>query len=610
MRRLRPNSPRRGAARGAHAWIGCLATAAALGLARPAGAQLRVSPGPLARAHAALEGVGNCGRCHDSVQGVSAPRCLACHRPIAARIAAKTGVHREVNGHCGRCHVEHRGIDADLRRLDTGAFDHENQTGFALDGEHRTLALTCSACHKKRTFLAARPVCGSCHADAHRGGLGAACSDCHSTRVPFKQTRRQFDHGRARFALTGSHRAVACEKCHAGGVFRGLRSDPCDACHRPPHRRVLGPACTSCHSTDGWATRALDHANHARTGFMLAGAHARVPCAGCHRSGIRTPLRFDRCSACHANPHRDSVREDCRKCHTDAGFKAATFDHGVQTRFALSGRHAELACRKCHAGISAEEVPLPRKVIDFGGLSPACVTCHKDQHKGEFGRACDACHRPTTFKASLFVHPRAPEFFEGRHRDVACVRCHVRSARPAPAGPASSAVATGPPVPSMTCSACHTDVHLGQVGSACDRCHAVDAARFAPARFSHDAGGFPLTGRHRAVPCARCHPQEKRAYPAGPGTATRLNPMAHDCQGCHNDPHMGQVDRPCATCHTTATFAVASYPHPGQEYTFSVASHDRLSCRSCHKVETRQYPAGWGTAIRFKVGRTCVDCHR
>ncbi len=604
MRRLRRSSLRPVAAgRALEASLrGLLIACALAGLAGRAHAQLRVSPGPLARAHAGLEGVGNCSRCHDSVQGVSAPRCLACHRPIAARIAAKAGVHRAVTGNCGRCHVEHAGVGADLRRLDTAAFDHAAETGFALDGEHGKLAARCAACHKKRTYLAARRACGSCHADAHRGTLGTTCPDCHSTGVPFKQTRHQFDHARARFSLTGAHRAVACEKCHTGGVFRGLRFDGCGACHKPPHRRALAAACTECHTPDRWATRALDSESHGRTGFTLAGAHNRVACAKCHPSGIRTRLRYDRCSACHADVHRQSVKEDCRACHTETGFKGATFDHGARTPFALAGRHAGLACRKCHTALSAEEVPLARKVLDFGGLRAACVACHKDQHKGEFGAICDACHRPTTFKAAGFVHPRAPEFFAGRHQGVACVKCHVRAAGAQPAGPVA--------VPSMGCTACHTDVHLGQVGTACDRCHAVNAARFAPARFSHETAGFPLTGRHRNVECVKCHPRETGVFPAGNGTAMRLKPRGRDCHECHKDPHMGQVDRPCATCHTTATFDVAAYAHPGQEYTFSVASHDRLPCRSCHRLETRQFPAGWGTAIRLKVGRACVDCHR
>ncbi len=594
MRRSRPR-------RGEGVATALVSIAIALVCPGVAQAQLRVSPGPLTRAHAALEGVTKCGSCHGAVQGVSAEKCLTCHKPIAARIAAKRGVHRSVTGDCARCHKEHRGVDADLRAVDPQTFNHAAETGFALEGRHAKVAATCNACHKKRSFIAARSVCGSCHADPHKASLGSSCTECHSTGVPFKETRRQFDHGRAKFSLTGAHRTVACEKCHVGGVFRGLHFDTCAGCHKAPHRRTLGPTCTTCHVTDRWATRTVDHT---RTGFALVGAHAQLACVKCHQSGVRTALAFDRCSACHVNVHRESIKDDCRKCHKETGFKEATFDHGARTRFALAGKHEGLPCRKCHTALSAPEVPFARKVIDFSGASAACVTCHKDQHKGDYGRLCDACHRPITFKAAGFTHPRAAEFFGGRHQGIACVKCHVRKTDGAVA---PSAAASAPP--SMACSGCHQDVHLGQVGTACDRCHAVDAAKFAPTRFSHQAAAFQLTGKHANVPCIKCHPAETRAFPAGQGTAKRLKPTSSECGGCHKDPHLGQVEPRCPTCHSTASFTVSTYPHPGLEYTFSVATHERLPCAKCHKTETRAYPAGWGTAIRFKVGRACKDCH-
>ena len=161
----------------------------------------------------------------------------------------------------------------------------------------------------------------------------------------------------------------------------------------------------------------------------------------------------------------------------------------------------------------------------------------------------------------------------------------------------------------MACAACHADPHLGQVGGACDRCHAVDAAKFAPARFSHGATAFALEGRHASTACARCHARETATYPAGPGTAARLRPMPADCRSCHRDPHLGQTDRPCSACHTPTTFAVTGYPHAGLERVFGVGNHNQLACRACHKVETGQFPAGRGTAVRLKPPRGCIECH-
>ena len=45
----------------------------------PAGASAQISPGPLSRAHAKLEGSTHCLDCHDPQKGVDAGKCLACH---------------------------------------------------------------------------------------------------------------------------------------------------------------------------------------------------------------------------------------------------------------------------------------------------------------------------------------------------------------------------------------------------------------------------------------------------------------------------------------------------------------------------------------------------
>ncbi len=577
-----------------------------IGVTPSAGAaQLRLSPGPLVGAHAELEGVTNCTKCHEVGKELSAAKCLECHKPIAERIARRFGVHRDVANDCTKCHVEHRGVNAELRRIDPRTFNHVLETGYAFEGRHVKVAENCSACHKKRTFLDARPACGACHNDVHKGTLGADCTRCHSVAVGLKETRKQFDHGKSKYLLTGSHLTVACEKCHVSGVFRGLRFDLCSSCHKTPHRHELGPACTTCHTTARWVTRTIEHE---RTGFSLAGAHTKVDCAKCHPASVTRARDHNECKDCHANVHRDSVKEDCRKCHTETSFKGAKFDHAKATPFALRGKHEPLACRKCHTSIASEEVPLVRKLVDFGGVSPACVGCHKDQHKGDYGQACDSCHDSATFKATGFTHPRSPEFFAGRHTGTSCVKCHVKPAE-------IQAARVGQPVTppraaslTMACSLCHADPHLGQVGTTCERCHAIDAAKFAASKFDHGRTKFKLSGKHSTIECVKCHVSETRTFPAGSGTAKKLTPMPADCVSCHKDPHLGQVDAGCETCHSAASFTLLTYNHKGMGDFFD-GFHGRLSCKSCHKTETGQFPAGRGTAIRLKVGRTCISCH-
>ena len=167
-----------------------------------------ISPGKLSKPHAKLEGIDNCQKCHEPGRKVTAEKCLACHKPIAERIAAKKGVHRDVKDDCVTCHVEHAGVDAELRPFDPKTFDHARETGFPLDGLHAPLAGKCESCHKGRSFLAAKPACASCHNDVHKGRLGSDCAHCHSTAVPFKETTKSFDHSRTAYPLTGAHANV------------------------------------------------------------------------------------------------------------------------------------------------------------------------------------------------------------------------------------------------------------------------------------------------------------------------------------------------------------------------------------------------------------------
>ena len=103
-------------------------------LARVAAAQ-GVSPGPLARDHASIDGVEDCQRCHSSGESVSAEKCTACHQALGQRIAAKAGYHARVTEPCARCHPDHRGRDVPLVRWPGGSaekFDHAKLAGFCV----------------------------------------------------------------------------------------------------------------------------------------------------------------------------------------------------------------------------------------------------------------------------------------------------------------------------------------------------------------------------------------------------------------------------------------------------------------------------------------------
>ncbi len=211
-----------------------------------------VSPGPLAKAHSKLEGLANCQKCHEPGRKIAPARCLSCHKPIADRIAAKKGVHRDAATGCEGCHAEHAGVDAELRPFDPKNFNHAAETGFPLDGRHAPLARACARCHKSRSFLEARADCASCHQDVHKGSLGTACAACHTTAVPFAEARKAVRSREGEIPADGSPphgrmREVPREpRLHGAEVQHVHRLPPRAAppdfrhrLHRLPHHRDL-----------------------------------------------------------------------------------------------------------------------------------------------------------------------------------------------------------------------------------------------------------------------------------------------------------------------------------------------------------------------------------
>lgn len=566
-----------------------------------------ISPGKLSKAHAALEGISSCQKCHEQGQRVTAGKCLACHAPVASRIEKKVGVHKDVKGDCVTCHAEHGGVDGVLRPFDEARFDHAAVTGFALSGKHTLGTSQCAACHKVRSFLTLSSACVSCHVDVHKGSLGTTCTTCHSIRTAFKDLSGQFDHTKARFQLVGAHRTVACESCHVNKVFRGVKFASCTDCHRDPHAQKFGTTCTSCHTNTTWRTKQIDHA---KTAFPLVGKHTAVDCAACHKqSALRVKPKADTCASCHVDIHKGTFKQDCKACHSEAGWTGSAFDH-AQTRFPLTGRHDGLTCVKCHTTVSLTARTASSRSADFRGLKTECASCHADVHQSTLGTACQTCHSSSTFKVNAFAHARFPDFFGGQHASLTCNQCH------APA-PVARPVRTGAPVvanfktATTTCVGCHKDVHLGQEGAACETCHTVQTPKFAIPGFAHDTRtAFALTGKHAGVTCTGCHKPETGVFPAGTGTAIRLKGIGQECRSCHADVHLGQIAGRCESCHVTSSFKVASYRHQNRSLsTFFVGKHARAACNDCHKPATAKFPAGTGTAVRFALDSRCVACH-
>ncbi len=323
---------------------------------------------PLLGAHARA----TCQSCHADSNFAATPReCISCHQ--------KKDVHKGGLGtDCAKCH--------DAVDWKPGFFDHDHTT-FPLVGKH--VNTPCKSCHVEPAGSVRLPgECVDCHRkdDAHKGGDGPECAQCH-TAFGWKETT--FNHDRTTFPLRGKHVTTPCTSCHVQPPREKKIAADCFSCHGKDdkHAGQLGPRCESCHDEVGWK-----HAvrfDHGLAPFPLLGKHATTACADCHK----TPRFKDAstsCGDCHAKDdiHKGSLGVNCAACHNAATWAKWTFNHDTQTQFALTGAHATISCNSCHK-TKGEKV------------SQVCGDCHlaDDVHQGAFGRSCGRCHSTQDFKA-------------------------------------------------------------------------------------------------------------------------------------------------------------------------------------------------------------------
>jgi hypothetical protein len=460
------------------------------------------------RSHAEIT---RCSACHPAFwekENLS-DRCLACHTEVASQIEQGKGVHgiflSKGMPACQSCHTEHHGVTASLTDASSmQKFPHDT-VGFSL------------ASHKEKV-----------------AGLPLACADCHPNRL-------------SQFV------PASCQICH-GKI---------DAAFMQSHVSAYGSACLSCH--DGLDTYGKGF-DHQKLAFQLTGAHANVECSGCHaeaRTVADLKAAPTNCSGCHAkdDPHNGRFGQDCARCHTPEDWKKATFDHSLAD-FKLTGKHAGVACEKCHQGGV------------FKGTPQDCYACHAkdDPHNGQFGKDCGQCHAPDDWKNATFDHSLAAFKLTGKHTGVPCESCH------------QGGVFKGTP---QNCYSCHAkdDKHSGSFGTDCSICHTPDG--WDQATFDHAKTAFPLTGAHQQLKCEQCHQQG--AIMVFKGTPT-------ECAGCHKEPayHAGLFGTNCAACHTTAAWSPARFNGP-HSFPRGHGGGDPNSCRTCHP--------------NTLAGYTCYGCH-
>ncbi len=213
---------------------------------------------------------------------------------------------------------------------------------------------------------------------------------------------------------------------------------------------------------------------------------------------------------------------------------------------------------------------------------------------------CAACHTAEGWKKVTFAHERTGFPLAERHREVACAACHAQSDFTRPLARA--------------CAACHRDVHAGRLGQRCDRCHRPTSWK--EAGFDVDAHrrtGFPLNGRHAAIPCEECHGDRRDRSFARPTV---------DCIGCHQQDYDATATNPQALNHAAAGFSTSCRGchgawrfYPGRFaahdacFAIDAGPHAGIACRSCHTSSIPPYVAGQPMTCTATPAPDCISCH-
>jgi hypothetical protein len=391
--------------------------------------------------------------------------------------------------------------------------------------------------------------------------------------------------------------------------------------------------------------------NHATTGFMLDGVHARLRCEDCHKTGVPSRGLPRDCNSCHiqggvrastfqlANHIPNFPGQTCQDCHTQNSWTPARMRHtnAMQSQ-----------CVRCHNGVQAPAKPAthlpttascdachtpgawtPVKRMEHDGTSVGrCSTCHNGRTalgKPTFhvptNDQCDTCHTSTvTFRDARYTHDPSSwgkcaqchngQTAKGRTPThiptgtTQCDSCHTNQI-------AFTAVSMNHTGMTGRCSTCHGGAYVSEnaqtkpvthtpTNAQCDSCH-TSTVSWATSTMNHAALSPPATGR-----CSTCH------TPGGTGLSkpTPHVPTSLQCDNCHKNTNPGgfrpaQMDHTgtsgqCATCHSGAyTFANAQVKSTGHIST-------SRSCDACHLNTVAFSPA---TMDHTGLAGQCSTCH-
>jgi hypothetical protein len=351
-----------------------------------------------------------------------------------------------------------------------------------------------------------------------------------------------------------------------------------------------------------------------------------INCTQCHGAGEK--ISSSKCLSCHVilrerinsnvGLHSKPEYSKCQTCHVEhqgRDFKLifwkegqSNFDH-QDAGFVLEGKHTELECNSCHRVEFIQDKKTfkeKNKNLEktFLGLNKDCLSCHRDEHRGQMNKNCLNCHVMEGWKpASKFGHNQTKFSLIGQHQQVNCSKCHKSVTDNK--FPDDHSFSQYNLTNFRQCSACHQDAHTGKLGPLCNDCHSpVGWNKINQANFNHDLTNFPLRGRHLAVRCEQCHHSGQ----------TRGQLKFANCTDCHSDFHKGAfANRPsggeCSECHHVYGFSPSTFTIQEHQYAdFKLdGAHLAIPCIACHKQKGNRSPGG---TYKFQfISFDCQTCH-
>ena len=416
-----------------------------------------------------------------TAKDLSNDKCLDCHdhNDLARSDQRRQGLPRVgdvVKGKkCETCHLEHKGRGYDIMGWKSVAGRREGLR----PRSHRLAAQRQARGDRLRRLPQGDGQAGPQDVHGHRpavrrvglpqqGSAAQVRARARHARVralpqrerveAARSANQKFNHDDRKDAampLLGSHKDVACSKCHAKSVFNLPFAEPDSCgnagCHQSPHDgHLFGKRdCEWCHSPT-FKTLKQQNFDHTEKTQVRPRSRApqdqvlRLPHQGARRGQAeraRASSATRRTATTASGSRSSAIRRSAARATRRAGrsSRRTRSTTRANTKFTLDGKHAEVACRACHRGKSPsdfEEFTRPRSTARARSSAWA-ATQHKNVHDETVHRTASArttsARLPHRRRASSTIRPTTNEFDRERYHGP-------QSKLPARQGPQGRAV--------------------------------------------------------------------------------------------------------------------------------------------------------------------------